>query len=102
MPTIKDLIKIEPRLSALLQRAEAIKDTGGRSFCANRVFALELKPTLYKLVGWDAETQNKVLNSEAAYNVVYDAVYNKLPDCRNCGCMQIEPHDVSTDNRSSQ
>jgi hypothetical protein len=54
--TFDDLVKLEPRLQALLDEAKAPAGRRGKRFCANAVFYGQggLKERLVKLVGWSA------------------------------------------------
>jgi len=84
--TWKELTAAEPRLVALLKEARAVKDNGGPSFCANKVWYRPggLKSRLVELVGWGA--RDPKLRSVEAYDLAYTKVYGVLPDCRNCIC----------------
>ncbi len=90
-PTWDDLVAREPRLADLRIAAERVRavDT---SFCANAVWYgygghLGLKPRLVRLVGWGAQSRDPVLRSCDAYDLVYQTLYDLLPDCRGCGCV---------------
>ena len=89
-----ELVEAEPRLEALLQRARCIEDDGTQpSFCANaywygwRPSENSFREFLIRLVGWEAESADPRLKTSAAYDAVYDKIYNALPDCRNCICL---------------
>lgn len=84
--TFEELAKIEPRLKTLLKEAQAIKDPGGPSFCANHIWykPLGFKDRLNKLVGWEAKDER--LKSSEAYDLAYEKIYDSLPPCRNCLC----------------
>lgn len=89
--TWEELVRLEPALESLRSKASAVRDTGGRSFCANRVWfgsadRVALKAQLDELVGWGVRWGDAVLRSKAAYDVAYDRIYNELPACRNCMC----------------
>jgi hypothetical protein len=84
-PTWDELVDAEPRLGQLLAEAQAVKDEGGPSFCANTIWYRRFKPRLSALVGWDRKG-HPVLGGELAYDVAYRIVYNALPDCRDCLC----------------
>ena len=84
--TWEQLVKIEPRLKAILGEAQAVSSDDDPHFCANAVwYAGGLKERLCKLVGWDRKP-HPVLGTEEAYDVAYDTCYNALPDCRDCLC----------------
>jgi hypothetical protein len=78
--TFKQLAKIEPRLKDLDAQA-AQTDGSASDFCANRVWYGSLKPAFLKLVGWEAS--HPLLKSEVAYDVAYEHIYNRLPDCKH-------------------
>lgn len=86
----------EPRLIPILvEAATTIDDPTSDGFCANDTFfgyhnpRNSMKRRLSRLVGWDAESNDPVLCSSAAYDAVYERIYEALPDCRNCGCASI-------------
>jgi hypothetical protein len=82
--TWEQLARTEPRLSKL--RAEAMQvDGSGEEFCANRVWYHQFKQRLMPLVGWE-RAAHPLLGTERAYDVAYEAIYQALPVCRNCGC----------------
>lgn len=85
--TWEQLAELEPRLRSLQERARQVRDPGGPSFCANRVWFNEFKPELLYLVGWMREKGPAVLQTSRAYDVAYRTIYNGLPDCRECGCL---------------
>ena len=90
-PTWQQLAQLEPRLEYLLKEAKAVKAPSGKSFCANQVWygsneRSSFKVRLIKLVGWNAEKKDPVLNSAEAYDLAYNTVYNALPPCRKCTC----------------
>ncbi|MDR1704222.1 MAG: hypothetical protein LBS19_06010 [Clostridiales bacterium] len=63
----------------ILEYAEQNRHT--KNFCANHIWYGNFKIRLCKLVGWSAK--DKRLNSEKAYDAVYDYLYNLLPDCNH-------------------
>jgi hypothetical protein len=91
------LAKIEPRLLALLDRVEILRIQARRAVrvCANRAWYSygqasqkdSLRWWVIRLAGWQAE--NPRLRSEEAYDVAYGYLYNRLPHCKHCGCMDI-------------
>lgn len=81
------LIAREPRLEHLRLEAAAVDFGDDPNFCANRVWGLQFKPVLQRLVGWLREEPDPVLGSSAAYGIAYRAIYEELPCCRNCGCL---------------
>jgi hypothetical protein len=66
-----------------------VKDTGGLWFCANDWWYDCFKPWLVKQVGFGADQPE--LRTTEVYDVAYDALYEQLPDCRNCRCIRIDP-----------
>jgi hypothetical protein len=88
MKSFADLCQREPRLHSLERDIQAVKDTGGPSFCANDWWYGRLKPRLVRLVGFGAEQPE--LRTPEAYDVAYDVLYELLPDCRNCRCVRID------------
>ena len=91
IPTWAELTRREPRPGDLLMEARRVRDAGGDRFCANAVWYGDeghpgIKPRLRRLVGWHAAPPDPVLRSAAAYDVVYQTIYDPLPPCRNCGC----------------
>lgn len=92
--TWQQLVRLEPRLAALLAEAKVVRDDGrGRWFCGNAVFYgypgwRGFKPRLRALVGWDRPAYHPVLSGRRAYDLVYQTIYRALPDCRGeCGCL---------------
>jgi hypothetical protein len=86
--TWQELVKREPRLRDLLREARAVDDSDPH-FCANEVWYRHFKPALCELVGWDARVQDGVVNSSEAYDIAYDKIYNALPDCKACACLDL-------------
>jgi len=80
----RELCRLEPGLKLLYDKARAVKDRGGRYFCANEIWIREFKPLLINLVGWHA--RNHSLRTTEAYDVAYHTIYDALPDCRDCLC----------------
>lgn len=89
------LVRLEPRLAAVLVDAEAVDPGDDKRFCANRVWYGRqaeggLRGRLYRLVGWGRRGQPGVspaLATSEAYDVAYRRVYDALPACRECGCL---------------
>ena len=95
-PTLGDIIQVEPRLEAVLRRAEAIHDGGGPCFCARALFygwgrfrhncfrqQIELLVGFRRAPHWGGPDW---LFSLDAYNAVRDAIFQAMPPCRNCIC----------------
>ena len=97
------LTELEPRLVALMERAKAVM-ADGPHFCANnawygyknpRDLNVSIKRAFMDVIGWDRihnsgnkETE-RILRGQRAYDIGYKAIYEKLPDCRDCGCMRM-------------
>ena len=87
-PTIAELIDLDPRIGKLLADAGAVKDEpSSPGFCNNFVFYTRFKPRIVALVGFERPERHPALCTPTAYDVVYDAVDETLPDCRNCCCL---------------
>jgi hypothetical protein len=83
-----ELVKREPELRTLFEKAKAVDDSDPH-FCANRVWYRHFKPVLCDLVGWDARVQDGVVNSSEAYDIAYRKIYQALPDCKDCACIDF-------------
>lgn len=81
-----ELVALEPQLADLLREAEAVRDLGGRYFCANRIWYAAFKPRLQQLVGWCSDHHDPRLRTSCSYATAYETIYHALPDCRNCSC----------------
>jgi len=92
------LVKLEPRLQVLAERARQMRDDKSTPTycathrwigCANRDVCEKcrggLKSELVRLVGWRRQTGP--LSSSAAYDTAYEHVYSLLSDCRSCSCL---------------
>jgi hypothetical protein len=87
-PTLEQLVALDPRIGLLLRDAGRVKDDGGpEGFCANLVFYTRFKPRVMALVGWERQDGPAELRTPYAYDLVYDAIYEKMPDCRRCLCL---------------
>jgi hypothetical protein len=81
------LIRREPRLEQLQAELAAVRDEGGPSFCANRLWYVRYGPELKRLVGSDAEVDDPLLRTNDAYELSRHVLYRLLPDCRDCVCV---------------
>lgn len=81
-----EVIAAEPMLAALLFEVEATADRGGLWFCRVIVWQREFKPRLMRLVGWGRVEDPEWLQTPAAYQTAYRAVFEALPPCRADGC----------------
>lgn len=102
IPSIAELIREFPGLTGLIAEAEAVKDDQSKaSFCANgrwygggrnslRGRTVEIAHVAGHKYGWKA------------YDLIYAAVYDKLPDCRACGCVwPADQQDLRRDEVAS-
>lgn len=85
--TWSELTKIEPRLITLLADVKAVRDPGSASFCANEIWYDQFRERVSNLAGWCAENRDPRIASSAAYDIVYQTLYELLPPCRNCMCL---------------
>ena len=85
-----DLVLIEPRLAAVAAAAVRYDEESKRhnSACANRRWGDGLKQWMRTLVG--CESRDKDLHSEYAYDLARVYIYDLLPDCRNCSCIDLD------------
>ncbi len=91
LPTWEDLSAREPRLTQLRRAVEQVSARGNPRFCANAVWygyagGPNFRGQVIRLVGWLADSADPVIRSSDAYDVAYQTLYARLPDCRNCGC----------------
>jgi hypothetical protein len=84
------LIEAEPRLQALERDVMAVADKGGELFCANAIWYGYMdvehgfKERVCQLAGWTADSPQ--LRTQEAYDLVYERLYDQLPNCRDCRC----------------
>ena len=64
----------------------AVRDEGGPSFCANKVWYIHFAPRLNELAGERARSDDPLLRSDEAYELSYQKLYRSLPNCRSCVC----------------
>jgi hypothetical protein len=81
------LIELEPELEQLRLEVESIRDEGGPSFCANKVWYIWIEPRVSELVGRRARRAAPLLRSREAHEAVRKNLYPLLPNCRNCVCV---------------
>lgn len=96
--TFSDLVTLEPALQWLMDDAVAYRKSHGKkkTCCANARWygygdwkGRGIKERLLELVG-NASSRRIVkppLRSSYAYDLAYDSIYRRLPNCRNCGCL---------------
>ncbi|GAN33722.1 MAG: hypothetical protein DYG83_10320 [Candidatus Brocadia sp. AMX2] len=84
--TWETIIAIDPYFDDLLHGIKTIKP--GEKFCANETWYKEYKPIILRRVGYFAPNYApEILKTEKAYDVVYQKLYDALPDCKGCACM---------------
>lgn len=81
------LLRREPDLARLQREVLAVKDEGGDSFCANKVWYIWFEPQLKQLVGRDARGSDPLLRSQETYELSHHNLYKLLPNCRDCICV---------------
>ena len=81
------LLRREPRLERLHGEVSAVRDEGGSSFCANKLWYVQYEPQLKRLVGKTAEADDPLLRTPEAYELSRQTLYRLLPDCRDCICV---------------
>jgi hypothetical protein len=77
--TLDEIFDLEPLLRELYVRAGKVEATA--NFCANGAWYQRFKPFLIRLVGEQAKRPE--LRNEHAYDLVYQAIYDELPDCQH-------------------
>lgn len=85
LPTWEALVRREPRLATLRAEVEAVEDHPGCCANAHWYGTGGFRERVSDLVGWTAEREDGVLDTEVAYDVAYDTLYDLLPDCRHEG-----------------
>jgi hypothetical protein len=87
-PSLEALIALDPQIDLLLREAAGVRDDRRKAyFCGNEVFYTRFKPRVASLVGWFRRDGRPELSTSVAYDVVFDAVYDKMPACRRCACL---------------
>lgn len=64
-----------------------MRDEGGPSFCANKVWYIWVEPRVKALVGEQARRPDALLRSREAHELVRETLYRRLPNCRACVCV---------------
>jgi hypothetical protein len=102
--TFSKICEAQPEMNKLLLDVQAVKDDCSKpTFCANRTWYNDpvfpppacntpnsFNGRLGRLVGWDAEIKDKSklwLKTSDVYDIAFNALYQELPDCRNCLCL---------------
>jgi hypothetical protein len=86
--TFKALVRLEPRLLALLRAVKAEKRRAKHDpgYCANRTWFSRFEERLYRLIGWERRSGGPPeLRTSEAYNLAVEELYEGLPDCRHGG-----------------
>ena len=84
--TFEEICVLQPALKGLRYLVTQIRDDPSQKcFCANWVYEHGLKPLLQTLVGWKA--REPCLQSPDVYQTAVKELYDLLPYCRNCGCV---------------
>jgi len=81
------LLRREPKLARLQSELAAVRDEGGSSFCANRLWYVRYEQQVRRLVGEGAESDDPLLRTSEAYELSRHVLYRLLPDCRDCICV---------------
>ncbi len=91
LPSFATLCRQFPTLRLLASEAENYQCNIDPSFCANGAW--------YGHGRGQVSLRNRVVAvadkaakrfGQQAYDVVYENVYDRLPDCRDCGCLSRE------------
>jgi len=86
--TYNELEQREPRLTELHRRIVATRP--GPDFCANATWFRPggYKAQLLAIIGNISDNEDAALRTASAYDVAYQTLYRRLPDCRHesiCG-----------------
>ncbi len=90
------LVRLEPSLAELEERARSVVDDGRSSFFCSSFVWLPLSFLLRDRVGVDrrgeeGEPRTGPLYDSRSYEVAYVHLSRLLPPCRDCGCRIFEP-----------
>lgn len=90
LPALDALRRAYPTLRMLEAEAEAFQGTTCPHFCANSIWYghTSRHPSLRNRTVTVANKAVKRFGTQRAYDLVYSAVYQKLPDCADCGCIR--------------
>ena len=92
MPSYAEVRKVYPTLRTLEAEAEAYQSSAAARFCANAAW--------YDRPRWGRSLRDRVIavadraalryGQQRVYDLVYDAIYCRLPDCRGgCGWFDV-------------
>jgi hypothetical protein len=88
--TWEQLAAREPELARLRDEVEQVEAVDS-TYCANRIWCERLKPRMMKLVCDLAPSNDPVIISSEAYDLVYQTLYHLLPLCQHEGGCYWEP-----------
>ncbi len=94
VPSFDALRRRYPALSVLAREADRIAENAGADFCANRAWyehPYGNQHSLRRRVVRIADNAAKRYG-QRAYDVCYQGIYDRLPDCRECGCPRREDY----------
>jgi hypothetical protein len=90
--TWRELVRREPRLRSLYLFARDIVKAKDRPLCANALWWAVIEFQFERLVGWFAQVQDGVVNTQEAYDLALGRIYEALPDCDHDGfCPRPKP-----------
>jgi hypothetical protein len=89
----EDMVKVEPALTRLLKEVVAADHHDTRVFCGVTAWHGSggrpgFKMRMYHTVGFGSS--NVQLRTREAYEVALEKLYNALPPCRGCACVEEE------------
>lgn len=92
VPSLDQLRRAYPTLQMLEAEAEDFQGNSDPHFCANNIWYGHdrRQQSLRSRTITIADKAVKRFGQQQAYDVVYSGVYEKLPDCRACGCFNPE------------
>lgn len=83
-----EIIKQEPKLEIIYQRARNHKKYPNEVFCANAIWfghnCPSMRNEVEELVGWFCKKPK--LTSSKAYDIATDKIFRALPNCEGCSC----------------
>lgn len=93
IPSFDSLCRTYPTLRMFVAEAEDFQSNTDPNFCANEAWYghAHRTPSLRNRVVTIADKAARRFG-QRAYDAVYDGVYQRLPDCRNCGCLSREDY----------
>lgn len=79
-PELEKAVKLVSAADKLAKNSE--------TWCSNDYWYLKIKPIIVSNVGYCAK--NDKLQGYDIYDEVYQNLYNDLPECRRCACIQLQ------------